>query len=272
MNNPTLTPIEATQLSRALDKRLKTARRLATEAGALALRMRPPPGAPVASLKGAQDWLTEADGAIEAMLAKGLAEAHPEDGFAGEETGHSREGAWRWVVDPIDGTSNFARGASRWCVSIGLVGDKTPLLGVVNSPATGELFAARLGGGATRNGVTIQVAATTDLTRAMVEVGWSARVPVADYLALAGRVMARGATTRSSGSGAMGLADVACGRLDGYVENHIQLWDVAGMLPILAEAGARISPFMEGVGPERGGPIVVSTPALFDDLNVIYNG
>ncbi len=271
MSSGTLTPIEATQLSRALDKRLQTARRLATEAGAVALRMRPPPGAATADLKGTQDWLTEADGRIEAMLAKGLAEAHPEDGFAGEETGHGRDGAWRWVVDPIDGTSNYARGASRWCVSLGLIGDRTPLLGVVNSPATGELFAARLGGGATRNGVGIQVATTTDPTRAMVEVGWSPRVPVPDYLALTERVMALGAMPRSSGSGAMGLADVACGRLDGYLERHIQLWDVAGMLPILAEAGARISSFMDGDSVTRGGPIVVAAPGVFDELSRVAN-
>lgn len=250
----------------ALEARLRTARRLVTEAGAMALRLRPPPGAPVATLKGAQDWLTEADGAVEAMLARGLAEAHPQDGFQGEETGRGREGGCRWVVDPIDGTSNFARGADRWCVSVGLIAGRQPLLGVVFAPAQQELFAARLGGGATRNGTAITAASTTDLTRAMIEVGWSARVTAASYIAMTGRVMATGATTRSSGSGAMGLADVACGRIDGYMETHINLWDVAGMLPILIEAGARIGPFMDGDGPTHGGPILAAAAGVFDSL------
>ncbi|MBN8891384.1 MAG: inositol monophosphatase, partial [Rhodospirillales bacterium] len=131
----------------ALDRRLATATALAEAAGRLALSLQPPPGAPVASLKGAQDWLTEADGAVEGFIARSLAEAFPEDGFQGEETGTGREGALRWVVDPIDGTSNFARGSKRFCVSIGLLDGRTPLLGAIAAPALGEIFAARQGCG-----------------------------------------------------------------------------------------------------------------------------
>lgn len=263
-------------LSRALEIRLATAKRLATEAGAMAIRLRPASGAPSGTLKGAQDWLTEADGAIEAMLSRALAEAHPEDAFQGEETGfHPGRGgkadAWRWVVDPIDGTSNYARGSARWCVSIGLIGGRVPLLGVVNAAASGELFAGYLGGGATRNDEPIRVADTTDAARAMVEIGWSPRVPAENYVATVGNVMALGAATRSTGSGAMGLADVACGRFDAYIERHINLWDIAGMLPILTEAGARLSPFMDGTGVERGGPLLAATPGLFDALRKVLD-
>ena len=116
-------------MSAALDRRLETALRLANEAGRLALSLQPPPGAPVACLKDHQDWLTEADGAVEDFLSAGLAAAFPEDGFQGEETGSGRRGQLTWVVDPIDGTSNFARGAPRFCVSVGLIEDRTPLLG-----------------------------------------------------------------------------------------------------------------------------------------------
>lgn len=267
------TPISAGQ-SRALEARLATAKTLATAAGAMALRLRPQPGAPTGTLKGAQDWLTEADGAIEAMLSRALAEAHPEDAFQGEETGFrpgrgEQADAWRWVVDPIDGTSNYARGSARWCVSIGLIGGRVPLLGVVNAAAAGEQFAARLGGGATRNGDPIRVADTSDPARAMIEIGWSPRVATADYLSTVERVIGLGAAARSSGSGAMGLADVACGRTDAYFERHINLWDVAGMLPILAEAGARISPFMDGDGFGHGGPILAGTPGVFDVIETL---
>ncbi len=246
----------------ALQRRLETATALTREAGALALRLRPPPGAPVATLKGTQDWLTEADGAVEKFLSDRLAEAFPEDGFEGEETGRGRRGALRWVVDPIDGTANYARGAPRFCVSLGLLEDRTPLLGVLVAPALGEVFAARQGGGATLNGVPIQVAATTELDRATVECGWSPRRSNAEFLALAQSVMAGGATLRAGGSGAMGLADVAAGRIDAYVELHINLWDVAAALTILAEAGAAVSPFTDGHGTMQGNPILAAAPGL----------
>src|SRR5271170_4470962 len=166
--------------------------------------MRPPPGAPVtATLKGAQDWLTEADGAVERFLSDRLTAQFPADGFQGEEGGKARQGTLRWVVDPIDGTANFARGTPRFCVSLALLEDRTPLIGVLVAPALGETYAARLGGGATLNGAPIRAATTTDLARAAIELGWSPRRPNADYLALFGRVLDTGATVLRGGSGAL---------------------------------------------------------------------
>jgi myo-inositol-1(or 4)-monophosphatase len=246
----------------SLDRRFAVATDLAREAGDLAMRLRPPPGAAVATLKGAQDWLTEADGAVEAFLSERLAEAFPEDGFQGEETGRGRSGALRWVVDPIDGTSNYARGNPRFCVSLGLIEDRTPVAGVIVAPAMGEVFAARQGGGATLNGVPIHAAATTDLARGQVECGWSPRRPNQSFFDLTQAVMGSGAMLRAGGSGALGLADVAAGRIDGYVELHINLWDVAAALAILAEAGAVVSPFMEGGGPTDGNPILAAAPGI----------
>lgn len=228
----------------------------------MALRMRPPPGAPAAILKDRQDWLTEADGAVEAFISGRLAELFPEDGFQGEETGKGRSGTLRWVVDPIDGTSNYARGSARFCVSLGLIDERQSLLGVLVAPALGETFAARRGGGATLNGVPIRAAATTDLSRAMVECGWSHRRPNAAYYRLVQGVMDSGAMLRAGGSGALGLADVAAGRIDAYAELHINLWDVAAVLAILAEAGAVVSPFMEGTGLVDGNAIFAAAPGI----------
>lgn len=245
-----------------LDTRLEAATRLATEAGQLAMRLRPAPGAASAQLKGVQDWLTEADGAVEAYLAAELAALFPEDGFQGEESGTGRPGVCTWVVDPIDGTSNYARGGSRWCVSLGLIQDTTPLIGVLVAPALGETYAAAKGHGATLNGAPIHAAATIEAARAMIEVGWSPRLPNTIYQAIVARVMAQGAMVRSGGSGAMGLADVAAGRLDGYIEAHINLWDVAAALCILSEAGAVVSRFLEGPGPRAGDAILAAAPGL----------
>lgn len=248
-------------MSSHLTDRLAVALRLGAEAGALAMRMRPPPGAAQASLKSRQDWLTEADGAVERFLSEQLLAAFPQDGFQGEEGGATREGALRWVVDPIDGTSNFARGASRWCVSIGLMEGAAVRAGVLVAPALGETYAAVQGGGATLNGAPIRVAATDSIERAIIEIGWSPRVDNADWLALNGRVLGAGAMLRSGGSGAMGLAEVAAGRLDGYVERHINLWDCAAALAILVEAGAVVSDFLPA-GMAAGGPLLAAAPGV----------
>lgn len=250
----------------ALDGRFAAAVALATEAGAMALRMRPPPGAATATLKGAQDWLTEADGAVEQFLSERLAARFPADGFQGEEGGQARHGTLRWVVDPIDGTANYARARPRFCVSLALLEGRTPLLGVLVAPAAGETFAARLGGGATLNGAPIRAAATSDMARALVEIGWSQRRPPAMFTALVQRIIAAGAAPRLSGSGALGLADVAAGRSDGYVELHINLWDVAAALVLLREAGAHVSPFLDGDGAERGNPILACAPGIAGEL------
>ena len=250
---------------RALDTRLDTALTIACEAAALALALRPPPGAAQGTLKGRQDWLTVADGAVEQLIADRLAAAHPEDGFQGEELGTMRGGALRWVVDPIDGTSNYARGAARWCVSIALMDGDRAVLGVLAAPALGETFSARDGSAAMLNGTPIRTAATTALDRAIIEAGWSPRVAGPDYLALCERLMGTGAMLRSGGSGALGLADVAAGRIDAYAELHINLWDCAAALAILAGAGAITTPF-----DPAGGPLLAAAPGIAAALQAVF--
>ena len=251
----------------ALQRRLDVALEICEAAGRMALARQPAPGAAVAALKGHQDWLTEADGAVEAFIDAALASAFPEDGFQGEETGGRRDGALRWVVDPIDGTSNFARGNPRFCVSLGLIEGRTPLLGVIVAPALGEVFAARQGAGATLNGAPIRAAETNDLARGRVECGWSPRRSNEAFFALTQAVMGTGAMLRAGGSGALGLADVAAGRIDAYIELHINLWDVAAGLAILAEAGVEVSPFLAGDGLVGGNPIFAAAPGIASALH-----
>jgi myo-inositol-1(or 4)-monophosphatase len=246
----------------ALDERFETASRLIAEAAGIALRLRPPPGVRIGTLKGRQDWLSEADGAVERFLSDSLLAAFPEDGFQGEEGGIARVGRLRWVVDPIDGTANYVRGSPRFCVSLALLEDRTPLIGLLEAPAVGESFSAMRGAGATLNGTPIRAADTTDLDRALIEVGYSARVPFADFAVLINKVGATGAMPRDGGSGALGLADVAAGRVDAYVELSINLWDCAAALAILKEADAACSPFLEDGGAEHARPILACAPGL----------
>jgi myo-inositol-1(or 4)-monophosphatase len=256
-------------MSAWLSRRLEAALAIAEEAGALAMRLRPAPGEARGTLKGRQDWLTHADEAVERFIADALAAAFPEDGFRGEETGPTRSGSLTWVVDPIDGTSNYARGAARFCVSIGILEGDRPVAGVLVAPALGETFSASAKGGAFLNGAPIRAATTGSLDRAIVEAGWSARCPDEAYVQLVTRLLAAGAMVRAGGSGALGLADVAAGRQDGYAELHINLWDVAAALVILAEAGCVVNGFMAHGGAERGAPILAAAPALADRLSGI---
>ena len=249
-------------MSDPLQVRFDAAMDLAERAGEVAMEMRPQPGATGAILKGPQDWVTEADGAVERFLSEELAAAFPSDGFQGEEGGVSRSGTLRWVVDPIDGTANFARGGARFCISLACVEDDTPVIGVIVAPALRETIWAWRGGGAWLNGEAVRAAETQLVSRAIMEVGWSDRCVNADYLKVCERVLADGASLRQGGSGALGLADVAIGRLDGYAELHIKLWDVAAALVILREAGAKVSNFPAGHGTIEGNAIVACAPGL----------
>ena len=220
------------------------------------------------TMKGAQDWLTVADGAVEDFLRQRLSLLFPTDTVIGEEGGGAASDTV-WIIDPIDGTSNFARGDRNWCISIGFLLNSVPTIGIVAAPALDELYVARRGQGATQNGRPIAVSGADDLTRACVELGWSTRTPSERYLAILQRVYAAGCSVKRSGSGTLGLCHVANGRTDAYAELHINAWDVAAGIVIAGEAGASINDFFAGDGISKGNPILCSTPALAPQLREI---
>jgi myo-inositol-1(or 4)-monophosphatase len=245
-----------------LARRRDVAAAIAREAASRAASLRDTGGG-VARMKGAQDFLTEADGATERFIRGRLEEHFPGEAILGEEMGGAVNGGGPlWVLDPIDGTANFARGGDRWCVSVGMVLEGRAVLGVIARHAPAELFAAARGCGATLNGVPIHAAGTTDIARAIIEIGWSARRPFAGYTGMVSRAMALGIGTRCGGSGALGIVEVACGRLDGYLELHINAWDTSAALAIAREAGCWTSDHDSGAWLERGNPIGVAASAL----------
>lgn len=213
------------------------------------------------SLKGAQDWLTEADGAVEALIRRRIADAFPGDLVLGEEGG-GETGDRLWIVDPIDGTANFARGDLQWGISIGYVHQGRPELGYLSAPALGEVFLGRRGHGATLNGRPIKVAATDTMARAAVEHGWSTRLPIDDYLNSVRRFFEAGAHVKRAASGALGMAWVACGRTDAYVEYHINAWDVAAGVVLVTEAGGQVNDFFQGAWATKGNPILAVSPGV----------
>lgn len=248
-----------------LELRKQTATGIALEAGALAMRYFNGDEKLSVSMKGAQDWLTAGDGAVEAHIRKRLAETFPDDAILGEEGGGVAADAI-WIIDPIDGTANFAHHDRMWCISIAFVLKGVPEIGILYAPALDELFIARRGHGATLNGKAAKVAGTNDLRRACVEAGWSTRRPQSAYLGIVERAMSAGASVRRSASGAMGMAYVAAGRTDAYIELHINSWDVAAGFVIAKEAGATLNDYFKGDAIMQGNPIFCTAPGIADAL------
>jgi len=245
-----------------LKHRMAVAAAIAQEAAALAFAMRAN-GMAETTLKGAQDFLTEADGATESFIRAKLARHFPGDAIIGEEQGGAVMGDGPvWILDPIDGTSNFSRGSDRWCVSIGMALGGRAVLGAIARYAPAEIFVGAEGCGATLNGVPIHPAATTDMRRAIIEVGWSNRKPLADFHRLAQAAMAEGAGLRVGGSGTLGLVETAVGRLDAYIEQHINSWDACAAVAIAREVGCWINGFDSGDWIAEGNPVGIGAPGL----------
>lgn len=239
---------------------------IARRAAATALAMQH--GAAAArTLKGDQDWLTAADGAVEAQIRDEISRAFPGDAVLGEEGGLAGGVSGPlWIVDPIDGTANYARRSRQWCVSVALAEDGRALAGAVVAPALREVWLGRRGRGALLNGRRVAAARTTDLRHALVEVGWSPRRPFREWQGLAAALNGAGAALRLGGSGALGLCQVAAGRTDAYVELHINSWDAAAALLIAEEAGARASDILRGDAVLRGAPVLAAAPMLAETL------
>lgn len=251
-----------------LPSRYDFALALIEEAAQLALEYSARLGTLAVHSKGVQDMATEADLAVEQLIRGRIEEQFPEDAFLGEETGHTQLDRARgvWVVDPIDGTQPFISGLLSWCISIAYVLDGDVAFGLVNSPATGELFTGGTWFAAQLNGAPIAPHPGSNLTDGLTYLGASPRVgpeqvvPVLDRLLRAGGMFVRG------GSGALGLCDVACGRLLGYVEAHINSWDCLGAVAVLRASGCRVNDYLAGDALLAGNRIVAGPPAVYDQL------
>jgi myo-inositol-1(or 4)-monophosphatase len=203
---------------------------------------------------------------LERLIVGRVAERFPSDAVLGEEGGPQGTGDALWIIDPIDGTANFAHRMPHFSISIGFLCGGEPQLGAVAAPMYREVYRARRGRGAFCNERRMKVAATADMNRAIIELGWSVRRPARDYAALLERVLATGATFQRAGSGALGLAYVADGRTHGYCELHINAWDVAAGLLLVQEAGGWTNDFFAGEALAEGNPVLACVPALKEAL------
>ena len=208
------------------------------------------------------DMVSEVDRAAEALIVDRLREARPDDGMVGEEgTDVTGTSGVRWIVDPLDGTTNFLYGLPGFGVSIAAELDGMVVAGVVLDAVRDELFAATLGGGATRNGSPIHASVATDLSLALIATGFSYdQTRRARQAAVLVEVIPRIRDIRRFGAAAVDLCSVACGRVDGYYERGLAPWDLAAGALIAAEAGAAVTDF-DG-GPVQAGPVVAAAPAI----------
>ncbi len=247
-----------------LDRRLHFAIELAREMGEQALAKQPKDRSQL-TFKGHQDYLTAVDGAIERQIAEALRRAFPDDAFLGEEGGGTA-GSNLWIVDPIDGTANFARGGPAWCISIGHMTDGVADIGVIHAPALRRLYAARKHGGAACNGAAIHATRVARPSEAIIELDWTASLSRPDFLATIDRILEKGFEFRRSGSCALALAQVAEGVIDGYVESFTKPWDALAGCVLVREAGGQASWFEQDLLARTGNPIVAAGWGLFDAL------
>lgn len=221
------------------------------------------------TLKGPADVVTAADIEAQSLIVRRLRRRFPAHGILAEEGLDATAGTeWRWIVDPLDGTKNFARGIPSFCVSIAVEREGRVEVGVVDDPVHEELFVAVRGAGAWCNGRPIRVSEVSDLEAAFLGTGLPHRV--GRFAGPVGRTFTRFATcslgVRDRGAGALDLCYMACGRFDGYWEIDQSPWDVAAGGLIVEEAGGLMSDFRGGPFDSFGGETVASNGKIHDQI------
>jgi myo-inositol-1(or 4)-monophosphatase len=251
-----------------LDERLVVARAVAREAGAL-LRSSLGTHLTVHSKDVRANLVTQVDTQSEALIRRRIGDAFPGDAVLGEESGQSAGDAeHRWIVDPLDGTTNYTHGYRCFCVSIAFERYRSVEFGLVYDPMADELFEARHGGGATCNGQALQVSQRDDLRDALLCTGfppYKGRT-LANSLGIFGEFMQRAQAIRRDGSAALDLCYVAAGRFDGFWECGLHAWDIAAGMLVVQEAGGATSDYRGSAARLDAGQIVASNGKIHDAM------
>jgi myo-inositol-1(or 4)-monophosphatase len=212
------------------------------------------------------DFVSEVDDAAEAAIISTLRDAYPDHGFLGEESGYQdRDAEFMWVIDPLDGTTNFLHGVPQYCVSIALLHKGVMQQAVVFDPNRNELFTATRGVGAYLNDRRIRVSRTDRMEAALLGTGFPFREMdhLDEYLRMLRNCMRTCAGVRRPGAAALDLAWVACGRYDGFWEIGLSPWDMAAGALLVREAGGLVGDFDGDEGFLEKGRIVAGNARLF---------
>jgi len=225
------------------------------------------------SSKKPNDFVTEVDQAAEAAIIETLREAYPGHGILAEESGETagtgkRDAEFQWIIDPLDGTTNFIHGFPQYAVSIALARNGNVEQAVVFDPTRNELFTASKGGGAFLNERRIRVSKRLRLNESLIGTGFPYRsfTHVDAYLGLMKELMEKAAGLRRPGAASLDLAYVACGRYDAFFEFGLAPWDMAAGSLLISEAGGLVSDLKGEANYLSSGNIVAGTPKVFAPL------
>ncbi|TCU24535.1 myo-inositol-1(or 4)-monophosphatase [Rhizobium azibense] len=255
-----------------LEARLALAEAVAREAGAMALDyFKRRETLVIETKRDPQDVVSIADREVENLIRGRFNEAYPDDGVLGEEYGlEAGTSGYTWVVDPIDGTSPFVNGMPNWCISIALLHEGVPVVGVICAPCHDELYAAALGLGATLNGKTLRLDPTRTIRNSVTGIGANNYVTPAFVGKMVESLLTAGGNFIRNGSGALMLAYVAAGRLVGYYEPYMHAWDCLAGYCLVKEAGGWYQAFpTEGEGLTKGAPVLAAAPGAIKDLRQV---
>jgi myo-inositol-1(or 4)-monophosphatase len=259
---------------------LSIAVRAARRAGSIINRASLDSGALQVRSKQANDFVTEVDRAAEAAIIDAVQKAYPEHAILGEESGavgpnsgpesgaKSGEAEYRWIIDPLDGTTNFIHGFPQYCVSIGVEHRGALAHAVVYDPSRNELFTASKGRGAFLNDRRIRVSKCLKLQDALVGTGFPFKeLTRADlYLKQLRALMEKTSGVRRAGAAALDLAYVACGRLDAFWELGLMPWDMAAGVLLIQEAGGLVGDLEGNQGFMESGDVCAAAPKIFSPL------
>lgn len=218
--------------------------------------------------KGRSDYVSEVDRLAEAEIIRTLRSAYPDHGIVAEETGRLPGNDYLWIVDPLDGTTNFLHGYPQFAVSIALQHKGRLEQAVVFDPHKNELFTASRGHGAQINERRIRVSRVTDMRYALLGTGFPFRSNhyLEEWIATLRRLTMRSSGIRRAGSAALDLAHVACGRFDGFWEFGLSVWDIAAGCLLIQESGGIISDFSGTQEFMKNGNVVCGNPKIYEEL------
>lgn len=242
---------------------IESVQQFAREGGTLALKHYQRLDELEITSKSRNDLVSNADREVEMLLRVSIARKFPDDGILGEEYGHEPGASGiTWVIDPIDGTANFLRGRPHWCVSIACVEEERITAGCIYDPVHDEIYLASNDSSSTRNGKPIRVTDVDEIDLATVGIGLEPDKGGDSGLAMCTPLVEAGARLYSNSSGALSLAYVADGRLDAYVEPHMNSWDFMAGALIVRQAGGALRNFNVTAALNEGAQVIASNGRL----------
>jgi myo-inositol-1(or 4)-monophosphatase len=250
---------------------LDTAKEAAIQAGKLLLQNYGKLRSSQISQKSKNDFVTEIDKRSEKIILSAILKRFPDHGILAEEGGRAEGKRYRWIIDPLDGTSNYIHQFPLFSVSIGILEEDRYLAGVVYDPLHKEMFWARRGAGAYLNKKRIHVSPTPKLATSLMATGipFRARNRFDEYMDSLKRISLASAGMRRGGSAALDLAYVACGRFEGFWEINLSPWDIAAGAHIVEEAGGRMSDMWGQNSYLFGGDVLASNKLIHGEIKAI---